>query len=910
MPPRLAISEPYAGPRPFEKREREIFFGRDEETSDLRDLCMSYQLVVLYSQSGAGKSSLVRAGLRPKLVQQRVRLLPVARVSGAAAVQGAGTNRNVYVRNALLTLFGARADPAKTLTENLRAHIPRGDGARRRVRAIIFDQFEELFTAYPDRWREREGFFSQLKEALRSDSKLRMILVMREERLAELDTYCDLVPTNFRIRYRLERLKEDAALLAIQKPPQRFGWKIGDGDAHNLVANLRQIRIRAGSRIKQAEGEYVEPVHLQVVCKDIWQQRDEKQTDKLLRVPHNVQDIDRALSDYYDSALRKAAVEGKTRERRIREWVERELITPRGTRGFVYKDDKATEGLPNTALEILEREHIVRSEPRAGESWYELTHDRLIPPVINSNRVWRQKQQRSSLPRYTVGLVLLGLGISLVIPHLKHVLEQLQRNEDAKLATQDYLKAEGIALEASEAVQSGKAAAGERKWKEAIKLYSSAETRYERAGSPVQAAFYLHKGGALMHLFDYDGSRQAYERDIQIALEAYRRAAKDPEWNFGKKITAGNNLGADAARDELWRDCLALGQVLFKSGETSRAIERFNDALTVTADDEGGIARVENLLGDAYLRKGDFENAEQHYSEAITHITTFQGSFDAFIDALDLAITKSQKGEYREGLKLYQNMWGIAGIARLEKLSPARLWREIAYDELHLGKCTDAFDHLNQSKRLATRQKDIMQQGYVSLGFAEYYLECDGKAPAGKDGIWNADGKKFSERAAVSVETPFLRSQEAADDAIKQFGLIHDPTMIGAAYTYLGRVDIALAEIHKKEGLKKASSEFEKAHEDLKRALDPQDKAERNTGVAFTWQAYGMLAEAEEKSDSAKEDYEKAYCIYRKMKVSDQHRHFVEVKDSLRSLKVDVITVGPQCDQILASARSTHSERR
>ena len=68
MPPKSRILEPYPGPRPFDKDERSIFFGRDEEIADLRDLCMSYQVVVLYSQSGAGKSSLVRAGLRPALV--------------------------------------------------------------------------------------------------------------------------------------------------------------------------------------------------------------------------------------------------------------------------------------------------------------------------------------------------------------------------------------------------------------------------------------------------------------------------------------------------------------------------------------------------------------------------------------------------------------------------------------------------------------------------------------------------------------------------------------------------------------------------------------------------------------------------------------------------------------------------
>ena len=126
-------------------------------------------------------------------------------LAASSDLQAAATNNNIYVSNALATLFGQKADFTKSLAENLSSHLFTGcNGPRRRPHAIIFDQFEELFTAYPERWREREKFFDQVKEALKADTELRVIFVMREERLADLDTYGELVPTNFRIRYRLE----------------------------------------------------------------------------------------------------------------------------------------------------------------------------------------------------------------------------------------------------------------------------------------------------------------------------------------------------------------------------------------------------------------------------------------------------------------------------------------------------------------------------------------------------------------------------------------------------------------------------------------------------------------------------------------------------------------------------------
>src|SRR5580765_8193852 len=59
------MPNPYVGPKPFEVGQP--LFGRDREVSELRYLLTSERIVVLYSPSGAGKSSLVQAGLIPKV---------------------------------------------------------------------------------------------------------------------------------------------------------------------------------------------------------------------------------------------------------------------------------------------------------------------------------------------------------------------------------------------------------------------------------------------------------------------------------------------------------------------------------------------------------------------------------------------------------------------------------------------------------------------------------------------------------------------------------------------------------------------------------------------------------------------------------------------------------------------------
>ena len=83
---------PYVGPRSFDVDERSIFFGRDEEIAILVGQVMARRVSLFFAQSGAGKSSLLRAGLIPELTREievgqgrrrhryrKMRVLPILR---------------------------------------------------------------------------------------------------------------------------------------------------------------------------------------------------------------------------------------------------------------------------------------------------------------------------------------------------------------------------------------------------------------------------------------------------------------------------------------------------------------------------------------------------------------------------------------------------------------------------------------------------------------------------------------------------------------------------------------------------------------------------------------------------------------------------------------------------------------
>src|SRR5678815_5913807 len=97
--------EPYVGPRSFRKDQREFFFGRDEEADELVSIITAHSAVLMYSQSGAGKTSLVNAKLIPKLEEEEYfHVLPPMRVQGQLpATIKIGKNTNIFVLNALIS---------------------------------------------------------------------------------------------------------------------------------------------------------------------------------------------------------------------------------------------------------------------------------------------------------------------------------------------------------------------------------------------------------------------------------------------------------------------------------------------------------------------------------------------------------------------------------------------------------------------------------------------------------------------------------------------------------------------------------------------------------------------------------------------------------------------------------------
>lgn len=441
-----ARANPYVGPRFFVKADQDWYYGRNQEANELLALLTARRLVLFYAQSGAGKTSLINARLLPMLenTQGGFELLPVGRVGDSVDV-------NVPVKNTfafnLMVSLGVHVQPEELVDldlANCLLDLALVDGhwlyasevgdvsvesnkqtavaeeveetQPIKPRALIIDQFEEIFTLHPELEDERIAFFQQLAGAMEADPYLYVMLSMREDYIAQLSPYVNYLPDGLRTRYYMQRMQHEAALEAVSLPAAKAERPFTPDVPEKLVSYLRRVRTSVpGTDGDEARlGPYVEPVQLQVVCYQLWQSLQETPGKQITmadvnQVAQRLADgraeadplaafIDTALAGYYEQAITAvlAHPDVTVSEYDLRQWFSETLITSAGIRNLVARGKETTQGMPEMVVRLLdEKHHLVRNDMRGGRPFVELVHDSFVNPIRQANRQWREAQTRN-----------------------------------------------------------------------------------------------------------------------------------------------------------------------------------------------------------------------------------------------------------------------------------------------------------------------------------------------------------------------------------------------------------------------------------------------------------------------------------------------------------------------------------
>lgn len=222
---------PYPGMRPFLPEQHHLFFGREELTRSLVRRVTAGphpSPVVLVGASGAGKSSLLRAGLIAGLETERVLLL-----------LGPGARPFHSLVESWATAIGRPfAEVEKDLATG--RFSPLGPDV------LVIDQLEEIFTECQDP-EERELFVRALAAA--GTAGPRIVLGLRADFYDQVlnDTRLDAIVRSG--QFTVSAMSNTELRAAIERPAEQAGLRLEDGLSDHILRELRQERAVEGDAV-------------------------------------------------------------------------------------------------------------------------------------------------------------------------------------------------------------------------------------------------------------------------------------------------------------------------------------------------------------------------------------------------------------------------------------------------------------------------------------------------------------------------------------------------------------------------------------------------------------------------------------------------------------------------------------
>lgn len=410
----LSLVSPWPGLRAYSENDREYFFGREKEKSELLHLIRTSPVVVLYGQSGVGKTSILQAGAFPSL--QEYDLFAV-RVRFDHSERATPLARQVFAAIAAVLDRGEVTGSRPAGTETLWEFFHRRDvefwGPRNRLLQplIVLDQFEEAFTLgqrnEASAWRVSQ-FASELEAVLehrppeevrkrldqdpQADQKfdlhrqaVKFLVTLREDFLPELDPWRARIPWLLTNRFRLESLTAAQA----QEVVERAGSSLVDQEIAWQIVDF--VSASSRTRDRGMQQRRVEPALLSLVCDELNRRRVDRAQpritpDLLSGERHEI------IRGFYERSF-----EGV--DPRVRAWVEDELLTSSGYRDRAALEDALKIGLPAADFDRLVDRRLLHREERSGVVWLELTHDLLTDPASESRAAREERRKADEISR-------------------------------------------------------------------------------------------------------------------------------------------------------------------------------------------------------------------------------------------------------------------------------------------------------------------------------------------------------------------------------------------------------------------------------------------------------------------------------------------------------------------------------
>ena len=349
---------PYKALLEYDIDDTALFYGRSAAIEALLDHLERGPLTVLHGDSWVGKTSLLKAGIVPRLLADghvplyvRPHSIPVHQAVKYRLLPKLETQPNLAPNLAAASLRSLLGQVTDLL------------GGRRLV--VLLDQLEQVFTEQSD--AVCEDFRDQLARCLDDDMlPVHWILSVRGESFSQLSCLKPAVRDPFANEYRLPPLSRGEARVAILEPAELRGISLED-DLHEVI-------------LDDLGGDAINPFELQLVCHTLASGLKPDEDKLTLAAYEHIGRAEGVLRNHLDIVLKR----NLPRDDRELAWqllacivdlhnrcaTETELVTRLKVYDFSEADTRRVLGL-------LEANRLVR----LSEGCYRLTSDSLLPRI-------------------------------------------------------------------------------------------------------------------------------------------------------------------------------------------------------------------------------------------------------------------------------------------------------------------------------------------------------------------------------------------------------------------------------------------------------------------------------------------------------------------------------------------------
>ncbi|HYK02706.1 MAG TPA: tetratricopeptide repeat protein [Thermoanaerobaculia bacterium] len=416
----------YPGTRPFgdSPDDRARFFGRDEEAEQIYLRVLSVPLLVQFGKSGLGKTSLLQAGLFPRLREKA--FLPVMiRLNVSDPSLTAAVIRSFEES---CKAAGVTFNPGDTsgLWELLSTTTIWSDDLLL-TPVLVFDQFEEVFTLRDAAFRAELAAElgpvacgvppPRLQGTKPFKPNVKIVISLREDYLGGLEAFSEAIPGLFHERLRLEPLSQESARESIVRPA-RLPAPPGETPFWSPPFEYDPAALDAMVVYLAGSSGVIEPFQLQLLCRhaEIIAHGNASAAagGAITLTPQDFQGAQRfesVLKNFYRDTLAK--VSSGSERKKAADLCEEGLLGSGGHR--LMLEERQIIGdydVSKETLATLERERLVLRERRLESVFYEISHDRLAESIFAARGNKLPRRLRRTL--WAIGVVTALAVIGLV----------------------------------------------------------------------------------------------------------------------------------------------------------------------------------------------------------------------------------------------------------------------------------------------------------------------------------------------------------------------------------------------------------------------------------------------------------------------------------------------------------------